>query len=81
MSQASLQEIVDKLPELSPAERVELRRLLDAELQAELDLAFASRGLKLSRPTQSADPAAFRRWSPVPIQGEPLSESLLRERR
>lgn len=81
MSQASLQEIVSKLRELSAEERAQLRRLLDQELQAELDVAFDARGLTLTRPAQPADAATFGRWSPVPIQGEPLSASIIRERR
>ena len=81
MSRAILEEIVAKVRQLSPEERDDLRRLLEAERTADLDGAFAARGLAVVRPPAPVGSRAFRQYAPVPVAGEPLSETVIRERR
>lgn len=51
-----------------PSEEIFKQRLLDAGLIKEI-----------RRP--SRDPSASRPWRPVPIEGKPLSETIIEERR
>lgn len=74
---------------LSDAEQQELRRLLEerAHLQREpavadrLRQALVERGLVAAQRCGVKDSERFRRWRPISIQGEPLSATIIEERR
>ena len=91
MVSQNLNQVLKAAQSLSDAERQELRRLLDEpaprqpELSKEEELArlLLERGIIAQRrpkPTD-ADIARFNAWKPVPINGKPLSETIIEERR
>jgi hypothetical protein len=75
---------------LSPEEMRRLRDLLDAALtvpgatqtrEDQLDALLLSAGLMHRIPAPVADAGPYQRWQPVEVQGKPLSESIIEERR
>ncbi|HZZ41428.1 MAG TPA: hypothetical protein VFE58_00695 [Tepidisphaeraceae bacterium] len=74
---------------LSEAELQELRRLLDNRESQQPELtkqeqvrhALVERGLVEQQSPLGKDPKRFQLWQPVPIQGKPLSETIIEERR
>lgn len=76
---------------LTPCQQRRLRKLLDAvrfmhqpltpEEQLQLLLLKDSVIDQIPRPLTEADRQAFQEYKPVPIEGEPLSETVIQERR
>jgi hypothetical protein len=90
MSQTEFTQMLSNLEALSPEQMAALRRELDkmaapakraapvSEDDFERELLYA--GLMTSLPTP-ADPASRPAFQPIAIDGEPLSETIIRERR
>ncbi|HEX3356783.1 MAG TPA: hypothetical protein VHS31_07425 [Tepidisphaeraceae bacterium] len=76
---------------LTDSERDELRRLLNARStsmpasigEGQLAQVLLARGVisQLRPKSTDADIARFDAWKPVPIQGKPISETIIEERR
>lgn len=86
MAQATLSRILEDLSSLEPAELLSVRQAVEARLtvpQKDTDEGFLQamldRGLiaEIKRPDRSQK----RERHPVPIQGKPLSETVIEERR
>ncbi len=76
---------------LSPRQQRRLRKLLDAlrlkspplTPEDELQLRLLKDGVidRIPHPAAEADIKAFEEYKPVPIEGKPLSETVMEERR
>ncbi|HUG91618.1 MAG TPA: hypothetical protein VML55_12330 [Planctomycetaceae bacterium] len=87
----SVEQLVEAVKTLSAAERLRLREaldrllLLDSSSAATDEDAFerelADAGLLSEVKPPISDPAPFRNRPPVPIRGEPLSRTVIEERR
>ena len=88
---ATLEQIIDEARALSPSEKQKLRQALDQELgpvgQADLDSKEATfvnrlrqRGLITEVPSRLPDDELRRSYQRVEVKGEPISETIIRER-
>jgi hypothetical protein len=88
---ATLEQIIDEARALSPGVRRKLREALDYELgpvsQADLDSkeeTFVNRlrqkGLITEVPTRLPDDELRRNYKRVEVKGEPISETIVKER-
>ncbi len=88
---ATLEQIIDEARSLSPAEKRKLRQALDRELgpvdQTDLDSKeenFVNRlrqkGLITEVPLRLPDDELRRNYKRVEVKGEPLSETIVKER-
>jgi len=88
---ATLEQIIDEARALSPGEKRKLREALDHELgpvsQTDLDSnerAFVNRlrqkGLLTAVPARLPDDELRRNYKRVEVKGEPISETIVRER-
>ncbi len=74
---------------LNEQERLELlqnlenqpARIAKSDGQSQLRQALIDRGLLDKQPPRGKDMDRFRRWVPIPIQGKPLSQTIIEERR
>jgi hypothetical protein len=92
MAAMSFDEVWDAVRSLTPEEQQRLRALLDT-LQAyqgtplgkpdELALLLLKEGVisEIPPPPTEEDIIRHKNWKPIEIQGEPLSETIIRERR
>lgn len=88
MTAATVADIVKQIQQLSSDEKQELRTLLDALLapvppltEEEFHQRLAAEG-RLSVPSpEDRSRAAHRPFTPVPISGKPVSETIIEERR
>jgi CheY-like chemotaxis protein len=94
---AAFDSVWEAVRTLRPEELERLRRLIDAVLanpalrvsddrltrEDRLDLILLKKGLlgRIPPPPTEADVKAFREWKPLPLEGKPLSETLIEERR
>jgi len=92
MVSQNLDQILRAAQALTPEEREELRCLLNerADLQSvvvteeeKLAAALLKKGITLTIPPKPTDEemARFNAWKPVAIEGKPLSETIVEERR
>ena len=87
MSTAELHSLIERIKSLSAEERAEVRRAIDAGAspqstpEQKLDELLLRDGLLEQVPPAISDPAKYDDWKPVPIQGKPLSETIVEERR
>jgi len=89
MTQSRLDEVLERVKALTPAEQWRLRDVLDVMLEAprapamtedEFEQEMAREGV-MTVPPPITDLSPYARRQPVAIEGEPLSETILRERR
>lgn len=88
MTNARINKLLEEARALTPEERRELGEMLrqEAELdraadhEQRLDRLLLNRGFVRSRPP-GKDAGRFRRWRPIRIEGNPLSETIIEERR
>lgn len=86
MVSQNVYKIFEEVQALTEAEREQLRSLLEARTfrlheQNAVQKALVAEGLVSHVPLQRKDLDRFRRWQPVVIQGKPLSETIIEERR
>ncbi|AGA28706.1 hypothetical protein [Singulisphaera acidiphila] len=90
MTQSEFNHLLDSINVLSPEQIQLLRRELDSRLAAttpapagheELQQRLLAAGLLSEIKPPITDLTAYRNRRAVPIQGEPLSETVIRERR
>jgi hypothetical protein len=93
MSPADFDKLVEKMRALDPAEQLRLRDFLDALLsippgspigealsEDQFEEQLVQQGI-ISVPPQRTDFSSVEKWQPVEIQGKPLSETIIEERR
>ncbi|MGA2439656.1 MAG: hypothetical protein ABSH08_01740 [Tepidisphaeraceae bacterium] len=84
-----MNKILQNVATLNDQELQELRKLLEnrSARQAtstpaqKLRDALVQRGLLEKLPPRFRDPDRYRRWQPIPVQGKPLSQTIIEERR
>jgi hypothetical protein len=91
MAAMSFDQIWEAVKNLSPQQQGRLRKLLDTlrfhsrpltpEDEAELMLLKEGVIRRIPRPSTEAGLKAFRESQPVEVQGKPLSETVIEERR
>jgi len=70
-----LDQVLDQIKTLSPAEVEQL-------LEAVHDIVLRNRILGIDRPPPSeTDIEAFRNYKPITVEGKPISETIIEERR
>lgn len=89
MVSPNVSKVLEAAQALNDAERQELLGLLEngaprqaeATKQEQVRQALIERGLLDQQPPRGKDLERFRRWQPIPIQGKPLSQTIVEERR
>ncbi len=88
MSQALFDRVVEDVKALNPEERERIRALLDdlasesrIWTEEEFEEEMVRKGLFRRRIKRAPDAARDRDFQPLQIEGEPLSEQIIRERR
>jgi len=89
MVRPNVNKIYQAVKTLSDSEQDELRRLLDqrstpiASAEGMLARLLLARGVisKVHPAPQKDDLARFESWQPVPVEGKPVSETMIEERR
>lgn len=91
MAALNFDQVWQAVQSLTPRQQRRLRKLLDAlrfvhqplSPQEQLQLLLLKDGVidRVPRPVTEADKQAFQQYEPVPIQGKPLSETVIEERR
>ena len=89
MTESRFDEVVERVKALTPAEQWRLRDVLEVMLETpqspamteeEFEREMAREGV-MAVPPPITDLSQYARRQPVAIEGEPLSETILRERR
>lgn len=91
MAALSFDQVWQAVQSLTPRQQRRLRKLLDAlrfmhrplTPEEQLQLLLLKDGVidHVPRPATQADVQAFQEYKPVPIEGKPLSETVIEERR
>jgi len=82
----SLEQVLAEVQRLSQAEQQQLRDILDQWLRHDrpedrLEEALAEAGLLCARPPQEGNTVSPTAFTPVAVRGQPVSETLIEERR
>jgi len=83
MPSALFQRLAAEAKSLSPEEQADLHKVLERLLLAEVDRRLLAKGLINRIPPEptEADIARFESWKPIHIEGKPLSETIIEDRR
>ncbi len=83
MSSERYQRLAKEVSYLSPEEQADLRDLLNRALSDEVNRRLLARGTisRIPDPPTSEDVERRREWKPIAIEGKPLSEIIIEERR
>ncbi len=97
MTTTSFDQVWEATRSLTPDELRKVRNLIDAVLanpalradmeqlskEDQVDLCLLKEGLliRIPPPLTQADIETFRQWQPVTIEGKPISETIIEERR
>lgn len=77
------QRVAEEVKQLSPEEQKELKKQLERALSEEVTRRLVAKGLMscVPQPPTQAEIERIDSWKPITIQGKPLSESLIEDRR
>lgn len=83
MPSALLQRLLEEVTLLSPEEQAEFKKMLEHLVTHEVTRRLTARGLvsRLPVPPSAADLERIKSWQPLAIEGKPLSETVLEDRR
>jgi len=91
MPKVTVLKVIEEIKTLTPAEQEQVREVLaqlptatvstDEEKRQRLFEELYRDGLIDKMPEHARDRAAFDNYTPVPIQGKPLSETVIEDRR
>jgi hypothetical protein len=83
MASELFQRLAEEVKGLAPEEQAELRKALEKLLQEEVSRRLLAKGLITHIPPSptAADIARYESWKPVEIEGKPLSETIIEDRR
>lgn len=78
-----LQRLAEEVKQLCPEEQAEMKRILERALSEEVTRRLVAKGLMSRVPPPPTQEVIERidSWKPITIQGKPLSESLIEDRR
>jgi hypothetical protein len=71
-----LRAMLDSLPNTVEADEAELRRR-----EAEFERRLLEKGIVTRIPPPITDSSSYEDWEPIEIEGKPLSETIIEERR
>ena len=84
----TVEQVLRQIESLTDEERRQVRDALDRILcpvtdidEAELVRRAARRGIHITVPTEEMTDEEFDRFKPITVRGEPISETIIRERR
>jgi hypothetical protein len=86
MSKVTLADILETLPSLTPDEQLQVRQKTQVTLpvapmtETEFDQLLLAKGVLSSLPTGLSS-EVFESYKPIVINGKPLSETIIEERR
>ena len=93
MSSKSLEEVIEEVKALAPAEQRKVKELIDSLLESAADThkvlspedllerRLLERGVISSIPKRDFDPDTYKEFDPIKVEGKPLSETIIEERR
>lgn len=91
MVSANVTRMLEQVKSLSLEEREQLRHLMDQQPAAngklskeeQLDQLLLERGIISQIPPQptDSDVARFNEWKPIPVTGQPVSQTIVEDRR
>jgi hypothetical protein len=83
MASELLQRLAEEVKLLSPEEQGELKLLLERALSDEVTRRLMAKGMisRLPGPRTEADLERLRSWKPIVIQGKPLSETVIEDKK
>jgi len=87
----TLEKVLEEVKRLAPDERQRLREMLDtlpdadeAEMrrrEAEFERRLLEKGLTVKLPLPASSAMPFEEYEPIKVQGKPVSETIIEERR
>ena len=77
------QRLAEEVKHLSTEEQVQLKGLLERALSDEVTRRLQAKGMisHIPPPPTEEEMERFRSWKPITIQGKPLSETVIEDRR
>lgn len=90
MEQATLEKVLETVKSLRPEEQIKVREMLDEILPSkknpptreEYEKYLLAKGVISHIPTRTGKrPEELKDFKPIEVEGEPLSETIIRERR
>ncbi len=90
MGNAQLEKVLEEVKSLAPEDQVKVRELLDSLLppkknppsREEYEQYLLAKGVISHIPTRTGKrPEELKDFKPIEVEGEPLSETIIRERR
>ena len=90
MEQATLEKVLEEVKSLAPAEQIKVRELLDEILPSksnppsreEYEKYLLAKGVISHIPTRTGNRSKeLKNFKPIEVEGEPISETIIRERR
>lgn len=81
MATSTIERLAEEIKTLTPDEQVRLRDLLERALIEELDRRLLAKGVISRIPPPITDFTPYQNRKPIDIEGKPLSETILEERR
>ena len=89
MTTANLDRVIEEVKALTPDEQKQLREMLDVLMvksappmtEDEFERRLLEKGIISKIPSRSANPASYRSRKPVEVEGKPVSEIIIEERR
>lgn len=90
MEQATLEKVLEEVKSLAPEEQIKVRELLDDILppknnppsREEYEKYLLAKGVISRIPTRTGNRSEeLKDFKPIEVQGEPISEMIIRERR
>lgn len=90
MEQATLEKVLEEVKSLRPEEQIKVREMLDKILPSkknpptreEYEKYLLAKGVISHIPTRTGKrPEELKDFKPIEVEGEPISETIIRERR
>jgi hypothetical protein len=81
MAMSTFDRLAEEIKTLTPEEQMRLRDLLNQALHDELNRRLLAEGVISRIPPPITDLTPYENWKPVEIQGPPLSETIIEDRR
>ncbi len=89
MSVGLLEKVIEEVKSLAPEEQVKVREMLDSILspkknpptRAEYEQYLLEKGVISHIPTRQTPSAERKAFKPIKIEGKPISETIIEERR
>jgi hypothetical protein len=92
MSSTSLEKVIEEVKALTQEEQLQVRELIDSLLENPtevqepvapedlLERRLLERGVISQIPKRNIEPASYKEFEPIEVNGEPVSETIIEER-